>query len=159
MSSPDDEWSPPKYAQVVKAIRERIADGTYRPGDRIPSEAELIAEFGYSRPTVVRALQVLELRGLIDRVHGRGSYVKSASEHAPEGAEEWKPGDIVLDAVGKLLQRSAHPRWVWDTGVREARTQWGVSVPDGATEESEAVPPLILLVRDGYAVGHPRPEA
>ena len=35
----------PPYAQLARAIRERIARGDYRPGDRLPSEAELCAAF------------------------------------------------------------------------------------------------------------------
>jgi DNA-binding transcriptional regulator YhcF (GntR family) len=69
---------PVKYAQIVNALRRRIADGTYPPGSQLPSETQLIAEFGVSRPTVVRALEQLKLAGEIDREHGRGSFVKAA---------------------------------------------------------------------------------
>lgn len=72
------EFAPPKYAQIVQAIRQRIASGEYPPGSTLPSESQLIKEFGVSRPTVVRALQTLQLRGEIDRQHGRGSFVKTA---------------------------------------------------------------------------------
>jgi DNA-binding GntR family transcriptional regulator len=67
-----------KYAQIVAALRRQIADGTYPPGSLLPSETKLIEEFGVSRPTVVRALEELKLRGEIDREHGRGSFVKAA---------------------------------------------------------------------------------
>jgi GntR family transcriptional regulator len=77
MSASDDEFAPPKYAQIVTAIREKIADGTFPPGSQLPSETQLIREFAVSRPTVVRALQVLQLRGFISREHGKGSYVKA----------------------------------------------------------------------------------
>jgi GntR family transcriptional regulator len=75
---PTDEFAPPKYAQIVQAIRRKIDDGTYPPGSMLPSETQLVREFGVSRPTVVRALQVLQLRGIIDREHGKGSFVKTA---------------------------------------------------------------------------------
>jgi DNA-binding GntR family transcriptional regulator len=71
-------FEPPKYAQIVAALRQSIADGTYPPGSLLPSETKLIEEFGVSRPTVVRALEELKLRGEIDREHGRGSFVKAA---------------------------------------------------------------------------------
>lgn len=66
----------------------------------------------------------------------------------------WKPGDVVLDAEGNLLVRSAHPHWVWDypseAGLRD---HFGnLSIPEGAVEEGYAVRPLILLVREGRAV-------
>jgi DNA-binding GntR family transcriptional regulator len=74
----DEGFAPPKYAQIVQALRRRIAEGTYPPGSLLPSESQLVREFGVSRPTVVRALQTMELRGEIDREHGRGSFVKAA---------------------------------------------------------------------------------
>jgi DNA-binding GntR family transcriptional regulator len=87
------EFAPPKYAQIVNAIMERIGDGTYPAGTALPSETQLIREFGVSRPTVVRALQVLPGRGWIDREHGRGSFVRSRSAVD----EQSRPGLALLD--------------------------------------------------------------
>ncbi|SDQ66372.1 GntR family transcriptional regulator [Thermostaphylospora chromogena] len=94
---PSDEFAPPKYAQIVQAIRRRIADGTYPPGSLLPSETQLVREFGVSRPTVVRALQVLQLRGIIDREHGKGSFVRATPPVTDE--ENTRPGGAVLDRV------------------------------------------------------------
>ncbi|TDD52357.1 GntR family transcriptional regulator [Nonomuraea terrae] len=92
-----EEFAPPKYAQIVQAIRQKIADGTYPPNSLLPSETQLVREFGVSRPTVVRALQVLQLRGIIEREHGKGSFVKAP----PPGSAEQsaRPGRAVLDRV------------------------------------------------------------
>ena len=48
------------YEQIVLHIREAIAAGELRPGDRLPTESELAHQFGVSRPTVREALKVLE---------------------------------------------------------------------------------------------------
>lgn len=92
-----EEFAPPKYAQIVQTIRQKIADGTYPPGSLLPSETQLVRDFKVSRPTVVRALQVLQLRGVIEREHGKGSFVKAA----PPGASSQnpRPGRAVLDRV------------------------------------------------------------
>jgi len=66
-----------KHRHVFEVVRKRIQTGDYQPGDRIPSEARLIEEFGVSRPTVARALQELQRRGLIHRRRGAGTYVSS----------------------------------------------------------------------------------
>lgn len=66
---------PAKHRQVFEVMRNRIQSGDYQPGDRIPSEANLIEEFGVSRPTVARALQELQHRGLVKRRRGAGTYV------------------------------------------------------------------------------------
>lgn len=63
------------YAQVKDFIARRIQDGTWRAGDRLPSENELVAQFGMSRMTVNRALRELVEQGRIVRVAGVGSFV------------------------------------------------------------------------------------
>lgn len=42
-------FAPPKYAQVIRAIQERIETGEYAPGDRLPSETQLVRELGVAR--------------------------------------------------------------------------------------------------------------
>jgi GntR family transcriptional regulator len=102
--SDDMGYAPPKYAQIVQTLRRRIAEGTYPPGSALPSEAQLIKEFGVSRPTVVRALQAMQLRGEIEREHGRGSFVKAAPLLAD--SEQVRPARTVLDdpEAGALVE-------------------------------------------------------
>ena len=63
------------YATVKAALRERIAKGGWQAGTRLPSERELVHEFGCARMTVHRALRELEEEGLIERRQGSGSFV------------------------------------------------------------------------------------
>src|SRR3954466_11276654 len=63
------------YETVKASIQQRIADGGWEPGVRLPSERELVQEFGCARMTVHRALRELEAEGLIERRQGSGSYV------------------------------------------------------------------------------------
>ncbi|MBB5871097.1 GntR family transcriptional regulator [Allocatelliglobosispora scoriae] len=76
------ELPQPKYVVVVNAIQQRIEDGTYQPGSAIPSEAALIAEFGVSRPTTVRALGILQRDGWLDAEQGKGRFVRSRASIA-----------------------------------------------------------------------------
>jgi len=66
----------PPYAQLARGIRERIASGEYRPGDRLPSEAELCSAYRVSRMTVRRAFTELAREDVIEAEHGRGTFVK-----------------------------------------------------------------------------------
>ncbi|MBM9505463.1 GntR family transcriptional regulator [Actinacidiphila acididurans] len=66
------------YRQVAAAIRDAIATGEYPPGTLLPSETQLIERYGVSRPTVRNAVAALRTEGLIDVVHGKGSYVRGA---------------------------------------------------------------------------------
>ena len=63
------------YEAVKASIRERIAAGGWQPGFRLPSERELVQQFGCARMTVHRALRELGDEGLIERRQGSGSYV------------------------------------------------------------------------------------
>ncbi|HDS9359578.1 TPA: histidine utilization repressor [Enterobacter chengduensis] len=73
--SPQPSPPVPFYEKIKQAIGEKIASGTLRPHDRIPSEAELVAQFGYSRMTVNRALRELTDEGLLVRLQGVGTFV------------------------------------------------------------------------------------
>lgn len=63
------------YIRIVEALRAEIAAGRLKPGDRIPSENELVAAFGVSRMTANRAVRELALEGLVTRAAGSGSFV------------------------------------------------------------------------------------
>lgn len=59
------------------ALRGRILDGTYRPGDKLPRDADLATDLGCARATVQRAMQDLSDSGLIDRRRKGGTHVRS----------------------------------------------------------------------------------
>ena len=63
------------YEQVKDFIASKIQEGAWRAGDRLPSESELVTQFGISRMTVNRALRELSEQGRIVRVAGVGSFV------------------------------------------------------------------------------------
>ncbi|WP_030171361.1 GntR family transcriptional regulator [Streptomyces sp. NRRL S-813] len=65
------------YQQVAAAIREAILSGEFAPDSLLPSEAQLVARYGVSRPTVRNAIAALRAEGLIDVRHGKGSFVRS----------------------------------------------------------------------------------
>ncbi|MBV9157810.1 MAG: substrate-binding domain-containing protein [Acidobacteriaceae bacterium] len=71
---------PNKYGAIFSELREAIASGKYKPGQRIPSEAQLSRTFGASRLTVGRALNELEAAGIVERRAGSGSYVSKIPE-------------------------------------------------------------------------------
>lgn len=62
--------------KIVKQIRAQIERGKWKPGDKIPSERELILRFSVSRITVREAIKQLEAKGLLEVRVGEGTYVK-----------------------------------------------------------------------------------
>jgi GntR family transcriptional regulator len=64
----------PAYRQLAADLRQAVVAGRYPPGQRLPTEAELVASTGLSRQTVRRAFQELVSEGVIYRVRGRGTF-------------------------------------------------------------------------------------
>ncbi|MBN9064612.1 MAG: hypothetical protein BGP06_13080 [Rhizobiales bacterium 65-9] len=72
--------SAPHYQRLADDLSRQIASGALKPGDKLPTEAELTERFGLSRITVREALKILQNRGLIERFARRGSFVRRRSE-------------------------------------------------------------------------------
>lgn len=77
-----DSATAPLYARVKNRISDAIGRGEWSPGDRVPSESELVRETGVSRMTVNRALRELTADGLLVRVQGVGTFVAERKPHA-----------------------------------------------------------------------------
>ena len=70
------ESAVPPSRQIANELRERITNGDLPAGARLPSITTLMQEHGVARNTARRALAILEDEGLIEIVHGWGSFVK-----------------------------------------------------------------------------------
>lgn len=68
-----------KFDVILEALRKEIADGVYDSDRRLPTEAQLVARFGVSRPTVARAMRELQNDGVVERRAGSGTYLKSGA--------------------------------------------------------------------------------
>ena len=64
-----------KYDGIYQELQSRIFDGTYAYQQTIPSETMLTSEFGCSRNTVRRAIEMLSSEGFVQSVHGKGVIV------------------------------------------------------------------------------------
>lgn len=65
------------YKQIADSLRQSIESGELVAGAKLPSEAQLVAEFGVSQGTVRQALSLLRGQGLVVAEHGRGVFVRS----------------------------------------------------------------------------------
>lgn len=127
----DRESTAPIWFQIMRAVESRIADGTWSPGDRLPSESELCAHFSASRTSVRDALSRLESAGIISRQQGKGAFVERA-----QGPSAW-----TLPSAPSLLGeysedgRSALSSVILRAGI-EPLPSWAAAVvgrdsPDG----------------------------
>jgi DNA-binding GntR family transcriptional regulator len=71
------ESAVPPSRQIANELRERITSGDLPAGARLPSITTLMQEYGVARNTARRALAILEDEGLIEIVHGWGSFVRA----------------------------------------------------------------------------------
>ena len=76
---------------LVASISERIRGGDIRPGDKLPTESEIMRQFGVSRTVVREALSRLQASGLVETHHGVGTY---ALEPSGSGDFRVDPADI-----------------------------------------------------------------
>lgn len=124
-------------ATAAETLRMRILDGTYAPGQRLPSATAIASEFGIDRGTAARVLGQLRQTGFIITKPGSGSFVRTFEpilRSFPARLDAWREGQSIQDA---------------DTG-RRARI---VEVTVGETAASESVasafglPPGDLVLR------------
>lgn len=64
-------------SSVVKEIQQLISSGVYKTGDKLPSQDEFASSMGVSRTALREALKQLNLMGLVEMKHGKGTYISS----------------------------------------------------------------------------------
>jgi len=71
-----DRWDPqPLYAQLAEILRGQIQRGELVPRQPLPSESYLMGQYGVSRGTTRRAIEILRNEGLVRTIPQRGTYV------------------------------------------------------------------------------------
>jgi GntR family transcriptional regulator len=79
MNQVDRNGRLPLYYQLYEILHEKILLKAWKPGDRLPTEVELVDLYGVSRITVRKVLDMLVKEGLIYRQAGRGTFVAHAT--------------------------------------------------------------------------------
>jgi DNA-binding GntR family transcriptional regulator len=95
----------PPYVQLAADLRDAIAAGQYKEGDRLPSTRRLAETHGISTGTVQHAMKLLREEGLIGGHQGRGVFVLATD--APAAAEPGTPKtlDDALDLLADMQRR------------------------------------------------------
>jgi GntR family transcriptional regulator len=137
-----------KYEQIADWLRQRIADGTYSPGDVLPSSRDLCERWAVSRATTIKAMEMLRADGLVTPHQGRGFTVVALPLARPAGGrvagaprtsgalafsrlgvpDRAKPSRRVADvlglAPGALALRRARLMLVDGTSPHSVATAW-----------------------------------
>ncbi len=93
----------PLSLQAQQYLLDLIQSGAYQPGEQLPSEADLAAQLGISRPTLREALLNLEIEGVVVRRHGAGTFVAPGFRRRLESGLE-RLQSILEVAAGQGLQ-------------------------------------------------------
>lgn len=111
--------------EIVSQIKDLIGNGELKPGQRIPSERELAAFLGVSRPSVREAIMVLEAMGFLESRQGGGTYVRSLTEMS------------MADPLASMVERR-DPRMLHAlTEVRMGLETWSAYLAAKRAEDSE----------------------
>ena len=87
-----------KYERIAAELRARIQDGELVPGAQLPAEQLLRTQYKVSLPVVRQALDQLESEGLVDRLHGRGTFVRPPRQRVRRTPEryQWEKDRVLL---------------------------------------------------------------
>jgi GntR family transcriptional regulator len=103
----------PLHIQAQQHLLKLVEDGAYQPGQQLPSESNLAAQLGISRPTLREALFNLEQEGVIVRKHGVGTFV------APAYGDRLASGLERLESILALADRQGMPTQMLRLSVEE----------------------------------------
>ena len=100
------------YEQIVDQIGQLVAEGHLKPGDRLPSERELVERFQVSRASIREAISALEMMGLIEVRSGEGTYIRQVNIDSVVAPLAWmlfieKDTDLELYEARKILEVQA----------------------------------------------------
>ncbi|MBC8160487.1 MAG: GntR family transcriptional regulator [Roseiflexaceae bacterium] len=118
------------YSQIVSHYRGRIQGGGLAPGDQLPTEIELAQQHRISRGTVRQAMNALVKEGLLERVAGRGTFVRSLAQDEVYALPSEKRLGVVLNQAGDQLNMEIL------IGVEQAAKSRGYQVSFVYSEEN-----------------------
>jgi GntR family transcriptional regulator len=94
------------YQQVVEGVKEAVARGGLKPGDKLPAVRELAMELTINHNTVAKAYQELEREGVIEVIRGRGTFI-AQSPVAPDPTAKLRE---LKEAMVKWIVEAHHLR-------------------------------------------------
>lgn len=100
------------YEQIVDQVGQLVAEGQLKPGDRLPSERELVERFKVSRASIREAISALEMLGLIEVRSGEGTYIRKVNIESVVTPLAWMMfietnSDLELYEARKILEVQA----------------------------------------------------
>jgi biotin operon repressor len=127
-------------------MREKLANGSYRLGQKLPTQVELAKEFGVSRDTIQRVLRKLKEEGWVETRQGSGMRVAQVPEVEPPDRHPERRGTASL---GSLIHYAfEQPEVRLDTFALTSETLWNhLKVQVDRVANREVRPPKLVRMR------------
>jgi DNA-binding transcriptional regulator YhcF (GntR family) len=91
------------FLQIADSISEKVMEGKFSPGEKIPSVRDLANEMGVNPNTVMRTYNELQSRGIIDNKRGMGFYV---AENATDIIMQWKKKEFFENDLPLIVRQT-----------------------------------------------------
>jgi GntR family transcriptional regulator len=146
---PDVEHVLPAYRQIVRHYTEKIAKGELVPGDKMPSERELVETWKISKATANKVVATLKSEGVVETKVGLGTTVSSLANDLSVGVG---PRDMF-----SRLRQDGKIRLPGEVSVRTTGTAQGADAPDHVVAALGATDMSLLLWRRRVISRNERP--
>lgn len=133
----------PLYTQLADTLKNKIYSGEYAMGDSLPSERTIATHYGVSHFTVRKALDVLERDGIVIRMQGKGTYVKS-----PQLTVDLQSMGS-FSSIARGRNSSVNSRILY-SGIRKAKFKY--SHIFGISEDSDVYESIKLKISNDVAL-------
>lgn len=118
------ELDVPIYQQLVDSIRTAIKQGVLTAGQQLPTVQEVTRRLGIARGTIKRAYDELELAGLVDKVQGKGTFVRYQPANSGSRKEQAMAAiDTLLDQLEEMGLSEAEINIFLNLKLRERAEQ------------------------------------
>lgn len=134
-----------RYGQIAKRLQDNILAGEWPPGSAIPAESALASQFGIALGTIRQAIAVLVQQGLLERVQGKGTFVRNGlsgasmmrffrfrSDTDAGAPPATVPRSEILSCRSVRLDKAMATRFALDSGARGlaiSRRRWVAEQP------------------------------
>ncbi|MGI5493766.1 GntR family transcriptional regulator [Microtetraspora malaysiensis] len=139
-----------RYLQIADALRRQIVSGELRPGDRIPSRAELAETYSAAPAVATRALEILKAEGLVESRPGSGAYVLPPHTHLQLSRAWYREVRGGSPFAGDMEAQGKTPKW-------RTHSRTDVASPEvarrlGTTEGDPVMRTVYVYTADGQPV-------
>jgi GntR family transcriptional regulator len=126
----------PIFQQIVRQVEALVTEGSFKPGDQLPTVRELAVDLRINFSTVARAYRVLDERHLISTQRGRGTYIEqppAPQSDQPQGKRMSHQGEGHLEEMAqsfiRVAAQSGASREQVERAFHRALTAWEHDLP------------------------------